>query len=168
MSVIQAKTKNWRAECPKCSNIECSEEEGVECGNCGAPALMTFGVSHNSHFSSDAARQSYRMIECSKNCGWSINNIECSKCGTTIRGDYFKGSRTWCFVATAAFNDEDHPTVEALRNWRDNTLAHSKLGRKFISKYYLIGPKLADRLDKNPIFKPVVRSILTLLSKVFK
>jgi hypothetical protein len=49
-----------------------------------------------------------------------------------------------CFIATAAYGDYDHPIVLDLRNFRDNWLDNRIWGKKFISKYYQHGPKLAN------------------------
>lgn len=50
----------------------------------------------------------------------------------------------YCFVATAAYGDYDHPFVVVLRDFRDNTLARFGLGRWLIRTYYDLSPPLAD------------------------
>lgn len=49
-----------------------------------------------------------------------------------------------CFVATAAAGDPLHPTVVALRRYRDECLRLTAFGRLFIRCYELIGPHLAQ------------------------
>ncbi len=49
----------------------------------------------------------------------------------------------YCFVATATYGNYDHPFVRILRNFRDDTLAHFRLGRDFIAWYYANSPGLA-------------------------
>lgn len=71
-----------------------------------------------------------------------------------------------CFVATSAFESADHPTVVSLRWYRDFKLRKSDKGVKFISWYYKKGPHLAKLLDRAPIFKPLVRVILTRASSL--
>jgi hypothetical protein len=71
-----------------------------------------------------------------------------------------------CFVATACFGDADHPTVLALRSFRDSVLLRSRLGRAFTGTYYRIGPLLAAALDALPFLKPIVRRVLTKLTRV--
>lgn len=159
--------KNWKAECPKCQHIEVSEAQGAKCGNCNAPALMSYGTSKGG-WQDYRARQSWRQMQCSRDCGWTVNRVKCSKCGTTIQGDFFKGDTKWCFVATASFNDEDHITVETLRNWRDNTLVHSSLGRFMIHNYYCHGEKLALKLNEHPVFKPLMRTLLSCFARIVK
>lgn len=157
--------KNWTAECPKCHHIEFSEAMGSKCDNCGAPAMFTVGGSKDG-WTDSSARQSWRQMQCTNNCGWTANRVTCSKCGTTIQGDWFKGDIKWCFVATAAFNNQDHPTVEQLRKIRDERLVQTKFGRGFIQLYYAHGEKLSKVVDLFPSIKPPVRLILTALGKV--
>ena len=159
--------KNWKAECPKCQHIEHSEEKGTKCGNCEAPAIMSFGISKDG-WQDDSARQSWRQMQCSRRCGWTQNQATCSNCGATIRGDYFKGNAKWCFVATSAFNNENHPTVQSLRDYRDQTLAQSEQGMNFINFYYEKGQKAAKILNKYPIFKPVIRFLLNTFVRFIK
>ncbi len=172
--------KNWQAECPKCHNIEFSEALAPKkCDNCEAPAIMTVGevvgmaAYPNRGFETPEARQSWRHFRCSNNCGWDVNNVPCSKCGTTIRGDWFKGDFVLstvkvCFVATAVFNDQDHPTVEQLRRIRDERLTKSSFGNGFIRLYYVHGPTLAKVVNRFPWVKPVLSVILNALVKLFR
>lgn len=75
------------------------------------------------------------------------------------------GSKKGCFVATAAFNNQDHPTVEQLRKIRDLRLAQTRCGREFIHFYYAHGQLLAKVVNQIPSIKPVIRLILTVLAK---
>lgn len=69
-----------------------------------------------------------------------------------------------CFVATSAFNSEDHPTVIFLRQYRDSRLLTTSSGRKFVIWYYTAGPKIAAILDFLPAAKPLVRFCLKILT----
>lgn len=162
----EVRMKNWKAECPRCHHIEFSEDMGTECDNCGAPAIMTFGI-NQSGWTDNSARQSWRMLQCSNNCGWKANKVECSQCGTIIQGDWFKGNMKWCFVATVAFEDEDHPTVERLRKIRDLHLLNNSWGRGFVRFYYRTGPALAKTVNIIPFAKPATRFFLTFISKAW-
>jgi len=165
MSVTQIKMKDWKAVCPKCSHIQHSEKDkNTFCANCSAPAIMTYGQSSNDEWTSDGARRSWRRLECSSGCGWHCNSATCSKCGTTIQGDYFQGSTKWCFVATACFVDENHPTVESLRNFRDEVLSGSNFGRQFIAFYYINGPKMANLVNRFSFLKKIIKPILNLMA----
>jgi hypothetical protein len=163
--------KNWRAECPQCSHIEIQEGDGAKCPNCNSDVQATYGtIFSNSSWESEEARKSWRKISCVKKCGWSVNIIQCSKCGADIQGDFFKGTEskitTNCFVATSAFNGALHPTVSSLQLWRDNFLMPKKQGRRFIAFYYRHGPKWASQLDRFSFLKPVVRKTLTAMIKL--
>ena len=57
----------------------------------------------------------------------------------------------FCFVATAAYDDYDHPYVKVLRDFRDQTLAKTSAGRGFIAWYYSEGPGWADFLRRHPV-----------------
>ena len=69
-----------------------------------------------------------------------------------------------CFVATSAFENQDHPTVDRLRDFRDEVLAESRLGRAFTAAYYGgLGSAAARALDSTPSLKPMVRTGLEKL-----
>ncbi len=61
-----------------------------------------------------------------------------------------------CFLLTAGFNG-DHPIIDYFRNFRDETLSDSKLGRLFIKFYYKWGPKMAPYVLENPWLAKTVR-----------
>ncbi len=64
----------------------------------------------------------------------------------------FLGSSA-CFIATASFQSEHHPEVEELRKFRDQVLAHSRLGRRFIALYYDLSPRAASIVDAHPALR---------------
>ena len=70
-----------------------------------------------------------------------------------------------CFIATAAFESPLAPEVLALRQFRDQILRKSFLGRQFIYFYYQTSPRLACLLDKQKWLKPAVRELLRLMIK---
>lgn len=169
------KLKDWKAECPKCQHIEMAEGSNPKCANCNAPAIMTYESEAPKRQTQDylEARKAGtgRRLECSQGCGWTVYRINCSKCGAVIGGKFFKGKESFvmhCFVATSAFNDIEHPVVEALRNYRDEILMNSKTGRAFIGFYYTHGESWGNWLDKKPSLKPVLRLMLTLFVKIQK
>lgn len=73
-----------------------------------------------------------------------------------------------CFVATACFDNEDHPTVAALRNFRDESLACSTSGKAFIAWYYRNGPTLAKFVKAVPIVRIPLRLILTGFVRIIR
>lgn len=54
-----------------------------------------------------------------------------------------------CFVATAVMGDFDHPTVVTLREYRDQVLLKSGVGRGFVKLYYRFSPPLADWIARS-------------------
>ncbi|EJE8676214.1 hypothetical protein M5236_004975 [Vibrio parahaemolyticus] len=75
-------------------------------------------------------------------------------------------AKSACFVATSAFEDNSHSTVEHLRYWRDNSLCKYAYGQKFIVWYYKEGPKMAQWLDNHPKLKPLVRNVLNTFVQI--
>ena len=65
-----------------------------------------------------------------------------------------------CFVATAAYADQNHPDVAYLRQVRDRFLVHFWLGRVFIWAYWRVGPRLARALAPYPRGRAAARAIL--------
>lgn len=65
-----------------------------------------------------------------------------------------------CFVATAAYADQNHPDVAYLRQVRDRFLVHFWLGRVFIWVYWRVGPRLARALAPYPRGRAAARAIL--------
>lgn len=66
-----------------------------------------------------------------------------------------------CFIATAAYGTEMEPEVEVLRNFRDETLEDSRLGRAFVDTYYVVSPPIADFIRERDTLRAVVRLSLT-------
>lgn len=73
-----------------------------------------------------------------------------------------------CFIATATFNSESHPTVETLRKFRDAVLLDYSYGRKFVSLYYKTSPNIANWIKENPISKPPLRIFFNLISYLIR
>ncbi|WP_449448086.1 tetratricopeptide repeat protein [Thermomonas brevis] len=52
-----------------------------------------------------------------------------------------------CFVVTATLGDENHPSVNTLRQFREEILSGTPNGEKFIHWYYENGPKFAKIVE---------------------
>ncbi len=76
-----------------------------------------------------------------------------------IQGKYDPKTKA-CFVATAVYLDENCMQLQKLRLFRDHVLAHSILGRAFISVYYRIGPVAAPHVARKPRLSRVARFAL--------
>lgn len=78
----------------------------------------------------------------------------------------YKSSR--CFIATAAFENPQAPTVLILRNFRDEILVNSSLGRRFINFYYSRSPAICRKIDHSPTSKLVLRLLLSRLASLLQ
>ncbi len=65
-----------------------------------------------------------------------------------------------CFIATAAFGNQDIIEVIQLRNYRDNVLKKSFAGRCFIFTYSFLSPPIAFVIKQNNWLRRLTRSIL--------
>jgi hypothetical protein len=76
-----------------------------------------------------------------------------------------------CFVATAVYQNPDHPNLAMLRSFRDEYLETHFIGRLFCSVYYYIGPVLAASQLTKGVCAKLLRYILdfmvSILSKYF-
>lgn len=71
-----------------------------------------------------------------------------------------------CFVLTACYGDDRHPTVIRFRDFRDTHLSEYSLGRLLISAYYRHGPKAASLIDDKPLAKKLLRGCFALLRPI--
>lgn len=62
-------------------------------------------------------------------------------------------SESNCFIATASFRDARAGGVTLLREFRDQILSETKIGRSFIGWYYQNGPTAANWLLQHPIYR---------------
>jgi len=85
---------------------------------------------------------------------------------STMRIESKSGAK--CFVATAAYQDEQHPDVSYLRAFRDETLSKSGLGRSFIDWYWRTGPKLAEFVGDKPALRSIAKFFIGLIVKTIK
>jgi hypothetical protein len=65
-----------------------------------------------------------------------------------------------CFVATAAFGADDSLEVLILRDFRDQVLFKSAVGKGLVHCYYLLSPPVANFIRPRPKIRAVIRSIL--------
>ncbi len=73
-----------------------------------------------------------------------------------------------CYVATLVYKDIDHPKVDFLRSFRDNTLSRSLIGKKFISYYYRNAPFWVLKLKNKDNVNNIIRIVLDSFIKVLK
>lgn len=73
-----------------------------------------------------------------------------------------------CFIATAAFGTPYDSKIDVLRNWRDDSLKSSLMGRLFIRNYYFFSPPIASIVAKSSILRGIVRLILSPIIHLLK
>ena len=77
------------------------------------------------------------------------------------------GSSGGCYVATCIYGSYDCPEVWTLRRFRDDTLQHKWLGKKFIRTYYRISPKIVKWFGStvwfNRLTKPIIEKLVNKL-----
>lgn len=73
-----------------------------------------------------------------------------------------------CYIATMAYGDYDHPQVMILRQFRDEVLDKSALGKWFIKTYYHYSPLLVERLKNQRTVNIIIRKALNQFIKLIK
>lgn len=69
-------------------------------------------------------------------------------------------NKAGCFIATACYGSSDHPAVIELRQFRDDCLEASKMGRWFVRWYSKCSPGVADLAAKHRILKALARVLI--------
>jgi hypothetical protein len=78
-----------------------------------------------------------------------------------------KGSSA-CYIATMAYGNYEHPQVLTLREYRDNKLSRSILGRVFIKAYYAISPYIVIALKNRHGINRLIRYGLNIFIRNLK
>jgi hypothetical protein len=73
-----------------------------------------------------------------------------------------------CFVASAAYDDPNHPDVMFLRRFRDTVLNRHAAGRTFIRAYWVVGPVLAKLVAQLPLLRHLSRQIISIIVSVLE
>lgn len=71
----------------------------------------------------------------------------------------YGGSRSDCFIATAAIGTSNHEDVASLRRFRDDVLLESRLGRLFVWLYYSTSPPIARWIASGHYRRTIVRRL---------
>ena len=73
-----------------------------------------------------------------------------------------------CYIATCAYGSYDCPEVWVLRRFRDDVLARSGFGKRFIRTYYSVSPKLVKAFGSSRRVRRIWRSCLDPLVSVLR
>jgi hypothetical protein len=101
-----------------------------------------------------------------QDCNEGIYNWKCRNCGVanlTEQTFYLLEKKSNCFIATATFENQDAPEIQALRIFRDEVLLISNVGKLFVSCYYKLSPKVATLITTFPKLKALSKKLLTRL-----
>lgn len=145
------KIPTYAVECLKCGKLHPLSDHLRNCPNCssgdyifgGDPSQVVIGCGR----CRDALLQS---IRCECGC---VNQLN----GSTLRQPRVAGG---CFIATAAYGSALAPEVMIFRQFRDEVLLHSGLGRTTIGLYYFISPPIASLLSKHERLRALTRRYL--------
>ena len=69
----------------------------------------------------------------------------------------FREAGSRCFIATAAYGTPMAEEIEILRQFRDEYLLTSPVGKALVEFYYRVSPPIAEFITEHPSLKPVVR-----------
>ncbi len=102
----------------------------------------------------------YFLIRDAAGALYSVDSTSCNlqNVQTASINQFLNRSR--CFIATAAYRSPDAPAVSMLRNFRDQILDASWLGRAFVQSYYRWSPPAAEWLYLHPAFRGPVLLLL--------
>ena len=101
----------------------------------------------------------------------SLSNLKTQLAAVNTGGGRSSGGSSGssgCYIATMAYGDYDHPQVMILRQFRDEVLDKSALGKWFIKTYYHYSPKLVERLKNKRTLNRIIRKALNQFIKLIK
>lgn len=101
-------------------------------------------------------------------CYWKDVRAAQAKSTAKQVGKTISTAADGCYIATMAYGNYDHPQVIELRNFRDQYLSKSVLGRSFIRIYYRYSPILVEKLRYKPKTNKIIRKLLDQLIKTIR
>ena len=107
------------------------------------------------------AEEGYHFVNWTGNVD-TIADVEEASTTITMQGDYSITANFWegdpCFIATAAYGTPMAEEIEILREFRDEYLLTSPVGKGLVEFYYRVSPPMAEFITEHPSLKPVVRA----------
>lgn len=85
--------------------------------------------------------------------------------GTGRSGPMTGGGPARCFIATAAYGSELSPSVQFLREFRDNIVLKSRFRgffEKILEIYYTFSPCIARKMEEKRVFKYFMKYMAVL------
>lgn len=101
----------------------------------------------------------------------SLSNLKTQLAAVNTGGGRSSGGSSGssgCYIATMAYGYYDHPQVMILRQFRDEVLDKSALGKWFIKTYYHYSPRLVERLKNQRTVNIIIRKALNQFIKLIK
>lgn len=116
----------------------------------------------------DAANAAHKLSSIDKT-NFRYSTQHSSEHGTTtVNIESKKRLSEGCFVATWCYENDLHPNVIELRNFRDNVLAQSHLGFTFIKCYYFLSPHIVKALEFAKFPRYFIKITLDIIVKLIK
>jgi len=79
-----------------------------------------------------------------------------------------KGGGEGCYIATMVYENYNASEVILLRNFRDDKLSKTIIGKCFINFYYKYSPKFVKKFKRNRLVNKIVKKVLDKLTGVLK
>ena len=70
----------------------------------------------------------------------------------------FRGAGSGCCVATASCGSPTAREIQILREFRDEYMLTSPMGKSLVEFYYTVSPPMAEFITEHPSLKPIVRA----------
>ncbi len=152
----------------------CNEQKNyriVKCGSQLSPNCVRSEKVSVSHLDNLKAQNQVYWCRACQEAERARRGTEKTKWQSTQRRPTARGTsysktkkKSGCFIATATYGSSIAPQVVVFREYRDEVLLSSSLGRHFIDLYYCVGPWFAALVKTVPILRPVSRRLLDMLS----
>jgi len=107
------------------------------------------------------ARSGYQFTNWSGHVN-TIEDVDAASTSIIMDNSYsvtanFQGSGSGCCVATASCGSPNAEEIQILRDFRDEYLLTSPVGKALVEFYYTVSPPMAEFVTEHPSLKPVVR-----------